>query len=193
MVDPIYLTNYTRSDVELEEVLLFSVLVAGKNAITTSKRLDVFLKKVHEKLNIKTFCPFCILRQFSENEIASLLKESGIGCYNSKAKSIYQIVNVDLDLRKCTVDDLEKIYGIGCKTSRMFKLHTVPDVNFAVLDVHILRYMADLGIDVPKTTPTGKKYKELEIKFLELVKKSDKTAAELDLFIWREYSGRKAS
>lgn len=192
MVDPVNITNFNRTDVELEEFMCFSILVAGKNALTTAKRLDVFFNKIHLKLNIQTFCPFCVLRQFSEKEIALLLQKSGIGCFNNKAKSIYQLVNAGLDLRECTVDQMEKIFGIGCKTSRFFKLHAIPNQEYAVLDIHVLRYMADNGVVVPKTTPTGNKYKELEIKFLEMAKKANQTPADFDLNIWREYSGRIA-
>lgn len=194
MVDPVNFTNFNRTVVELEEVALFSVLVAGKNALNTAKSLEIFLASAHWKLGIyNRFCPFHAVRQFSLEELPQMLKDSGIGCYTSKSKSIHQLVHSGLDLISCTVDDLEKIHGIGPKTARMFVLHTRPDVNVAVLDVHILRYMADNGIDVPASTPSGRRYKKLETIFLGLAQKAKKTVAEFDLEIWRKYSGREAA
>lgn len=194
MVDPINFTNFFRSDEELEEVALFSVLVVGKNALNTAKSLETLLCSAHWKLGVYgRFCPFYSLRQFTLSELPQMLKDSGIGCQKSKSKSVHQLVHSGLDLRACTVDELENIHGIGPKTARMFVLHTRPNVDIAALDVHILRYMADNGIDVPRSTPTGRRYKELEIKFVEMAKKAGKSVANFDLEIWRKYSGRQAS
>lgn len=194
MVDPVNFTNFNRSVVELEEVALFSVLVAGKNALNTAKSLETFLASAHWKLGIyHRFCPFHAVSQFTLAELPQMLKDSGIGCHTSKSKSVHQLANSGLDLRTCTVDDLEKIHGIGPKTARMFVLHTRPNANVAALDVHILHYMADNGIDVPRTTPSGRKYKELEQKFLGMARKANKTVADFDLEIWRKYSGREVA
>lgn len=94
----------------------------------------------------------------------------------------------ELNLKSCSVDDLENIYGIGPKTARCFLIHSRPNMRFAGLDTHILKYLRGLGYEVPKTTPTGKKYKEIEQIFLNLVDKSGKSVAEFDLEIWRKYS-----
>jgi len=48
--------------------------------------------------------------------------------------------------------------------------------------------MKNLGYDVPKSTPTGKKYIKIEKEFLSLVEKSDKTLAEFDLLIWSSFA-----
>lgn len=194
MVDPVNFTNFNRTEVELEEVALFSVLVAGKNALSTARSLETLLASAHWKLGIYgRFCPFHALRQFSMEELPQMLIDSGIGCYNSKSKSVYELVRSNLDLRTCSVADLEKIHGIGPKTARMFVLHTRPNSDVAALDVHILHYMSDNGVDVPRSTPTGKRYRELEKKFLEMAKKAKKSVADFDLEIWRKYSGREVA
>lgn len=199
MVDPVNLTNYKRSTVELEEALLWSVLVAGKNAINTAKALDIFLIALHRRFGLYVnlpkhgYYPFEVIRHYTVEDLQPMLKSAGIGCHTSKSKSIHQLANSRLDLTVCTVDDLEKIHGIGPKTARMFILHTRPNASVAVLDIHVLRYMADNGIDVPVSTPTGKKYKDLEIKFLMLARKAQKTVADFDLMIWRKYSGREVA
>ena len=76
------------------------------------------------------------------------------------------------------------------KTSRCFLIHSRKDVKYGGLDTHILKYMKSLGHDVPKSTPTGKKYLKLEEIFLSLLEKSGKTLSEFDLSIWKEFSGR---
>ena len=159
MVDPIKFTNFNRTKDELEEVLLFTVLVAGKNALTTAKSLD----KLLHFIGWRHGSPFKHLKKYTQPALKGLLHIHGIGCYTHKAKAIYQLVHSDLDLKECTTDDLEGIYGIGPKSSRMFILHTRPNSRVACLDVHILHYLRDKGHDVPKVTPSSKKkYKELE-------------------------------
>jgi thermostable 8-oxoguanine DNA glycosylase len=183
MVDPINFTKFDRSERELQEAILFCVLVTGKNAITTAKALD-------RLLNTKLM-PFDFLGRFSEPRLRVMLKTAGIGCYNNKAKSIYELVHAGFNLRTCSVDDLENIHGIGRKTSRYFVLHTRPNVNLAVLDVHILRHLAECGYKVPPTTPSSKsKYEELEKIFLELAKKAGKSPCDYDLELWNK---RRAS
>jgi len=186
MVDPVNFTNFNRTDSELEEVLLFTILVAGKNALTTSRCLDNLLLDLDGISH-----PFLCLKKFSIDKLKALLVKFGFGCYNSKSKSIYQVVRSGFNLRTCTVDDLEEIHGIGKKSSRMYLLHTRPNIEVAALDTHILKYMSDLGFDVPKATPSSsKQYKQIEHQFIQLAKKAKMNVCDFDLLIWRKYSGR---
>lgn len=189
MVDPINFTNFNRNIYELEETLLFGLLVAGKNAITTSRLLDNFIKDF--KLEDET--PFEVFRKFNADEVPKLstaLKDYGFGCYNAKAKGIHQLVRANLNLETCTVDELEEINGIGMKTSRLFVLHTRENAKCIPLDVHILHYLRDLGHEVPKATPSKKKYLEIEKICIGLARKAKKTCAGWDLMIWRMYSSK---
>lgn len=194
MVDPVKFTNFNHNTIELEEKIIFSVLVAGKNAMTTSRCCDNFLKKAHQASCVKWMNPFECLRKFNSDEISVMLRENGIGCQTYKSKSLYELVNSNLNLKTCTVEDLEKIFFIGPKTARMFILHTRPNVDVAVLDVHILRFLADKGVEsVPKSTPTGKKYIKLEEKFLTFAKESGMNSADFDLYLWKKYSGKQVA
>lgn len=190
MIDPINMTQYDLSESKLEEVILFCCAVAGKNALTTAKALDKFL--VGLRADCSTLfdvegSPFTLLRCDYQDDLAQRLKSCGMGCYNHRARTFLALAHSGLDLKKCTVEELERIPGIGPKTSRFFLLHTRRDVRVAVLDTHILRYMSDLGHEVPRSTPTAKRYLELEQTFLGLADLSQKTLAQFDLDIWNEY------
>ncbi len=192
MIDPINFTDYRRTTEELEEAILFALLVAGKNALTTARLLDKFLRDYDHIGN----SPFEIFSRFELTKLPQLsvaLKDYGFGCYNSKAKGIHALVRANLDLRTCTVDDLEKIHGIGMKTSRFFVLHSRKDAKSAPLDVHVLHYLKDLGYDVPKVTPSSKKlYLTIEKICVQLAKQAGKTLAEWDLDVWRIYRAKSA-
>lgn len=195
MIDPIEMTKYDLSRSKLEEVILFCCAVAGKNALTTAKVLDKFL--IELKVEARYFTdslktPFDLIRHKTflfdgREKLAQKLKSCGMGCYNQRARSFYALAWSNLDLKKCSIEELEEIPGIGPKTSRFFLLHTRRNVRVAVLDTHILKFMRDLGHEVPRSTPTGKKYLELERVFIGMAECSHKSLAQFDLDIWNEY------
>lgn len=189
MIDPINITCFNSSVEKLEETILFWICAAGKNAITASRSLNNFLLEIHEIFNIQPFKPFYTIRKIGLEKLPHLLKKNGIGCYNNKAKSFWNIANSGLDLKNCSSEDLEALYGIGMKTSRCFIIHSRKDAKYAGLDVHILSYLNDLGYKVPKTTPVKKEYLKIEKIFLDIVEKSKMSVAEYDLMIWKRYSG----
>lgn len=185
MIDPSNITNYNMDEYELQEMALFWICVAGKTAMTISRCLDNLLKDI----GAKEKNPFEVIENIPNEDLVDKLKENGIGCYTLKARAIKELAISDMDLRKCSINDLEKIYGIGMKTSRCFVIHSRPGAQCAGLDTHVLKFLRSKGHEVPKSTPgTKKKYLELEQLFLHYVKESGKTAAEFDLEIWRKYS-----
>jgi len=197
MIDPINMTEYGAGEARLQEIILFCVAVSGKNALTTANRLEQLLDELRKGIPPRVnYSPFNLIRRFvafnSEKKLAQLIRKCGLGCYNHRAKSFIQLAKSNLNLKTCTIADLEKIYGIGAKTSRFFILHTREGANgIAVLDTHILSFMRDRGISTPKTTPSGKKYLVLEAEFVKMARESNLTVAQYDLAIWREYSGNK--
>lgn len=192
MIDPINITNYNLTDSQLEEHLLFWIAVAGKTATTTAKLLDRLLQEIKGMGGQGS--PFNLIKTVNDNScdndwLSKLMRQVGFGCYKHKSKGILQAAYSNLNLRTCGVDDLEKIHFVGMKTSRCFLIHSRQGVEHAGLDTHILRYLADQGYDVPKSTPASKKrYIEIENLFISLAKKSSMALAEFDLKIWREYS-----
>jgi endonuclease III len=131
---------------------------------------------------------FEILRQYTIPAIAWRLKKCGIGCQTMKAGALSGAAWSDLDLRTCTAEDLEKIPGIGRKTSRFFLLHSRKNADCACLDVHILRWLQEQGVETTDRTPSSaKEYRRLEQEFLSRVP-AGKSVAEFDLEIWTEKS-----
>jgi len=196
MIDPTKITNYRLNQAKTEEVILFWVCAAGKNGVTAAKCLDGLLSTWRERAStIKPKpSPFDIIRYISQvGDLADEMKKHGIGCYNAKSKTFLCLVSKCMDLKKCTVEDLESVSGIGPKTARCFLIHSRPNQQYAGLDTHVLKFLRDKGHEVPKSTPTGKKYRDLETVFLKYVAESGMTVADFDLMIWNDYRNRKAA
>jgi thermostable 8-oxoguanine DNA glycosylase len=187
MVNPTQITNFNLNQPELEETILFWICASGKNGKTAANCLNNLLNK-WKKTNET---PFNTIRKIiHKSDLPEELKKHGIGCYSSKAKSFTQLVRSNINLKTCNVDDLEAIHGIGPKTARCFLMHSRPNQKLAGLDTHVLKFLRDLGIAVPKTTPVGNVYKKIEKQFLNLADIINMEPAKLDLKIWNTYSSK---
>ena len=192
MINPAEITDFKRTDAELEEFLLFCIAVAGKTAVVQAQKVDLFIYNLGLELwlasneplaKIREATPFQLLRATPETVVLETMKKVKIGQY-TRLIHAFDLVT-DLNLRTCTVEQLESIKGIGPKTARFFLVHSRPDQQYAILDVHILRYLNKEGIKAPKATPpAGKVYTALEKEFLLLAAKSGMTVADFDLSLW---------
>lgn len=185
MIDAENITDYTLDTAELEARLIFWVFAAGKNG-TRAANITNYLLNYWRNID-KTSSPFNMLMYYPYGELSDLLKQLKTGCHNIKAKTLYDICRANIDLATCTATDLEKIYGIGMKTSRCFIIHSRKDAQYAGLDTHMLKHLKSLGHDVPKSTPTKNKYLTLEKTVLILAKQAGKSPAEYDLEVWNKY------
>jgi endonuclease III len=192
MIIPEKITNYNRTQAELEEFLIFAIIVAGKTAKTQAQKLDSFLCNHPLKngtLNEKKHSPFDFIQALINlNMLGLWMNDCKLGQYKRLDKAFRGILQFKGKLDSVSVEELESIEGIGSKTSRFFLLHSRPNQNLAVLDTHILKYMAAQGYNVPKATPNKKKYKAIEDDFLYECRILRKTPAELDLEIWKTYA-----
>lgn len=190
MIDPVRITDFNRTQDQLEELLLFCIAVAGKKASTTSIILEKFLN-YGRKYFKKPASPFQVILRMAEknSDFKEFIRSFGFGCVTMKSRGFIEAAQSGLDLKTCTVKELEEIHGIGMKTSRFFVLHSRKDAGIACLDTHVLKYLKDLGYDVPKSTPPKGKYLKIEKQFLELCKKLNKVPAVFDLEIWNKYAG----
>lgn len=178
MIDPQNIINYNRTDAELEEVLLFLVLVAGKTASVVSRQLEGFLQGQP---------PFTTIRQIDDLEGA--LKAHRTGQYTRTVKAFRQLVNSGMNLRTCTLDDLTAIHGIGRKSASCFLMWTRRGQRVSGLDTHLLAELRELGHDAPKSTPGSKKvYDRLEKVFLDLADAAGMSPEDFDLAIWKKRS-----
>jgi len=192
MIDPTTITNYNRTEAELEEFLLFCIMVAGKNAKQTAKKLDSFLFGTLGIISPLDWIQNLV--NLEKNGISKnfplmyCMKQHKLGQYNRLEQAFKGILQFKGNLKNVSVEELESVSGIGSKTSRFFVLHSRPDQQIAVLDTHILKWMYSQGYDVPKATPRKDLYGKIEKDFLTEAWKREKTPAEFDLEIWKSYA-----
>lgn len=195
MIVPEKITNFNRTQAELEEFALFAILVAGKSAKVTAKKLDNFLfvpcvlstmTAFEWIIHLNKIGAFGILPDSALRHMVTLHR---LGQYRRVVRAFTDIVKLKDKLSTVTVDELEQVYGVGRKTASFFVVHSQANARHAVLDTHILHWLRDNGHDAPMVTPSRRKYVELEQVFLDYCDQAQKTPAELDLEIWKKYSG----
>ena len=72
MIDPYNITNYNRTEAELQELLMFCILVAGKTAYIQAGKLEQFLDSIKSRLNLSDkIKPFDIIRSANDHGILS--------------------------------------------------------------------------------------------------------------------------
>lgn len=193
MINPSQITNFNRTTEELEEFLLFTVMVHGKKADVQAKKLNLFLEYLSNITHVSSpFRMVDIAMNWQEDDaeeslLMTALKKFGLGQYARLCQAIGDMIQIP-DLRSVTAEELEKCFAIGPKTARFFIVHSRPNQFHAILDTHVLRWLRIQGVNTPKNTPQGKDYKTLEDIFLKFVQLSGKSVAEFDLGIWKEFS-----
>jgi hypothetical protein len=204
MIDPANVTQYDQTDAELEQALLFWMLVAGKPARQMAQKLETLLVLLTEESGQRVEkprrprrslydpsidpSPFALLAWAIERDtLDDYLRAVRVGKYTLLGEGFRDVVR-EIDPRTCTLEELEAVPGIGPKTARCFLIHSRPNQRYAGLDTHILKWLASRGYIVPKSTPTGKTYRMLEELFLAYADRYGLAPADLDLRIWRHYS-----
>ena len=175
--------------------LLFAVMVAGKNAEQTTKKLNQLL---HYQENMEPFQRIAMI--ISLEKLDSFLRSIKVGQYTRIEKAFTEIIyhaslNLLRDLdhiyddpRIWSVEELEAISGIGPKTARWFFMLCHPEAKIAALDTHVLKFLRDCGYDAPKSTPpAGNKYTELEDAFISKADMLGVLPRDLDFFVWSVY------
>ncbi|KAB2646029.1 MAG: helix-hairpin-helix domain-containing protein [Verrucomicrobiota bacterium] len=152
MVDPSRVTDFARTQAQLEEFLLFCFVVAGKNADQQSVKLEAFLEGRS---------PFAWIRKLEKTDsLVTELRRVKMGKYSLLSQGFHQVAHANLDLRTCTWETLTTFPGIGIKTAKFFILHSRESQMLAVLDTHVLYWMKEClghktprGLAVPDHTP----------------------------------------
>jgi thermostable 8-oxoguanine DNA glycosylase len=194
MINPYQITNYQRSTAELEEFLLFCIVVAGKTAYIQARKLNEFLTSVNKRLMMpENINPFQSLKSAEQHGILfEEIKKAKLGQYKKIYSGFKFITQTDYNLSKMTPQILEKIPGVGMKTSRFFLLHsdTFYKDKIAILDTHILKFIKE-NIDdkAPKSTPViPLTYRFWEDMFLSWCRENNKNVADFDLEVWKSYA-----
>ena len=197
MINPYQITNYNRRSSELEEFLLFCIVVAGKTAYIQAQKLEDFLVSVNKRLMMpENINPFQTLKSAEQHGILmeEILKAK-LGQYKKIYSGFKYICSNQYDLNKMTPELLEKIPGVGMKTSRFFLLHSDSFYSnkIAILDTHILKFIKE-NIDdkAPKSTPTIRvTYKYWDDRFLFWCEQNNKNVADFDLEVWKSFARTK--
>jgi endonuclease III len=194
-----FTVSFDNAEFDRQAKLLYALVVAGKSANFADKALREFLRYISIDCglladHLYAGLPFDMLRQLQSRPdiIARSLRQAKTGNYTKLNKAIADILAMKaLNLETATPEQLEKIHGMGPKSSRFFIVWTRPNAPYAVLDTHVLRWMAFQGYTVPQATPQNRKmYACIEQLFLAEAKKRGKTPRQLDMEIWEAGAGR---
>ena len=188
-VDPFAITDFSRTDSQLEAMFVFCCCVAGKRATMISRMVDDFLGGCGYAGS-----PFERIRTMvRESTLTDNLRRARIGKYGLLAR-LFSLATAPgaLDLRKAAPADLEAFPGIGPKTARFFILHSRAGAHVAVIDTHMLKYLRAIGVErVPDAIPRGKEYLRLEAVILAEADRLGLSAADFDLQVWSWYASGK--
>jgi hypothetical protein len=194
MIDPNNVTNASRTPEELEEFLLFCVVVAGKNADQQSAKLERFLGGRK---------PFAHIRSSHKaGRLDAALRDVRLGKYSLLGRSFRELAHSGRDLSSVTWEELAEFPGIGIKTSKFFILHSRERQMHGVLDTHVLAWMAEHWaqagpnrMEVPRHSPQDPKaYRFWETVYFGMVSARHHGTgavdwAKFDLDLWRERRG----
>tara|TARA_B110001454_G_C12680847_1_gene418000 strand:+ start:225 stop:824 length:600 start_codon:yes stop_codon:yes gene_type:complete len=193
MINPKKVTDYNRNQSQLQEWLLYCICVAGKRSEIESPKVRKFILDPRFGFHLK---PFELIRKLlgvSSIEMDGLkqhLKKYKIAPYTARYNSFVDAVTLlPNDLSEVTIEDLQKVRGISTKTSRFFLTHSREDFDEPVLDTHILRYLKDVGYNVPDSTPQNPSvYAKISEIFKRLANFEGKSVTDFDLEVWTKYS-----
>jgi hypothetical protein len=196
MIDPNNVTNPARTEDELEEFLLFCVVVAGKNADQQAAKLERFLGGRR---------PFAYIGSSERaGRLEARLREVRLGKYSLLRRSFRQLADSGADLRACGWEELTRFPGIGIKTAKFFVLHSRPNEMHGVLDTHVLAWMREhweaaglRRLAVPRHSPQDPgTYRFWETVYFGMVSARHHGSpaapvdwARFDLELWRERRG----
>jgi len=172
---------------ERQARLIYALIVAGKSAkFADRKTRDLLTPRKKGEL------PFNLLKRLKEEgRLTERLVTVKTGNYYKLTTAFEYLAKnwKSISLETCSPQDLEKIPGVGPKTSRFFIMWTRPEEKYAALDTHVLRWLRAQGYLAPFSTPTTtKSYAKWEEIFLKEAVKRKMKPSELDAQIWEEGS-----
>ena len=188
MINPAEVTNYNRTQSELQEFILFCINVAGKKSSIEAPKLEIFIQRAKDITKEST--PFnCIKKLIKLGRLNEIMHWAKLSPYAQRYNS-YVAVSKIKDLQTVTLNRLLQVPGIGLKTARFFLSHSREDFDEPMLDTHILQFLRDNGYrHAPKSTPSNVGvYNYYANIFKMFARVSGKSVTDLDLEIWKQYS-----
>jgi thermostable 8-oxoguanine DNA glycosylase len=188
MINPAEVTNYNRTQSELQEFLLFCINVAGKKSSIEAPKLEIFIQRAKDITKEST--PFnCIKKLIKLGRLQEIMHWAKLSPYKQRYNSYVDVVKLG-DLQTVTLNRLLQVPGIGLKTARFFLSHSREDFDEPMLDTHILQFLRDNGYKgAPKSTPSNVGvYNYYANIFKMFARVSGKSVTDLDLEIWKQYS-----
>ena len=188
MINPAEVTNYNRTQSELQEFLLFCINVAGKKSSIEAPKLEIFIQRAKDITKEST--PFnCIKKLIKLGRLQEIMHWAKLSPYKQRYNSYVDAVKLG-DLQTVTLNRLLQVPGIGLKTARFFLSHSREDFDEPMLDTHILQFLRDNGYKgAPKSTPSNVGvYNYYANIFKMFARVSGKSVTDLDLEIWKQYS-----
>ena len=197
MINPAKVTDYNRTQSELQEFLLFCINVSGKKSAVEAPKLEVFLERVRNITGhdvpfdgmTKLYFTRPLCHDRDDNRLLEIMHWAAISPYKQRYNSYCDVLKLG-DLRAVTLSRLLQVRGIGLKTARFFLSHSREDFDEPMLDTHILRFLRDQGYrDAPKSTPQNEGiYNYYANVFRMFARTLGKSVTDLDLEIWKQYS-----
>ena len=125
-IDPYNITNFNRTEEELQLFLLFCIVVAGKTAYIQAEKLEQFLCSVNERLMMPEFVsPFQTIKSAEQHGILMQeIQKAKLGQYKKIYSAFKYLSQNEYNLKRMAPELLEVIPGIGMKSSRFFLLHS---------------------------------------------------------------------
>ena len=188
MINPAEVTNYNRTQSELQEFILFCINVAGKKSSIEAPKLEIFIQRAKDIT--KETSPFnCIKKLIKLGRLNEIMHWAKLSPYAQRYNSYVDVVKIR-DLQKVTLNRLLQVPGIGLKTARFFLSHSREDFDEPMLDTHILHFLRDQGYaNAPKSTPSNENvYHYFANIFKDIARQLGKSVTDLDLEIWKQYS-----
>lgn len=185
-------TVFDQSDEKLFSELAFCILTPQSkaktswNAVQALEKNNLLLNGGKEKI-----APFLQAVRFHENKSMYLVEARTLFTENGKINIKDKISDVKDSPVLFREWLLKNVKGLGMKEASHFVRNVGLSKNqLAILDVHILKNLAELGVidEIPKSL-TKKKYLEIEGEMKNFSEKIGIAMDELDLLLWSKETG----
>lgn len=164
-------------------VLKQKSLLSGE-LFDSNEKLETTIELLKKEFTIKQFEPKTKNNEFRKYRFIETkpitVSQAGYWLWNECQWNISNKINT---LNINSRDWLCNCPGFGLKSASWYLRNTGYNFDYAVLDVHVLRFISKIGIEVPNTI-TEKSYLFIENALRELCNKIGVALGKMDYLIW---------